>query len=169
MRWPRFAVLVLVTTLVQASWIDAIAVTRLNLTPDLLLIAMVFFAIRCDVTEAIISSFVLGFAADIVAMSFGLGPRIISFGLFGTGLAYLHRVIAIRKIPQEALAIFLTGLCTGGLGFLLALVAGQATKLAGFDVLLGTSIYSAVVGPFLFLLLTWSMNIRSRRRSRVRK
>ena len=116
MRWPRFAVLVLITTLLQASWVDAIAVTRFNVAPDLLLIVMVFFAIRCNPTEAIISSFVLGFAADIVATGFPMGPRIISFGLFGTGLAYMHRVITIRKMPHEALAILVSGFRHGRIG-----------------------------------------------------
>jgi rod shape-determining protein MreD len=157
-------VAVLITTLMQASWVDAIAVTRLNVAPDLLLIVMVFFAVRCDPMEAIISSFVLGFAADIVATGFPMGPRIISFGLFGTGLSYMHRVITIRKMPHEALAILVVGFCAGGLAYLLALLAGRAPMHWGFGVLAGTSIYSAIVGPFLFLLLDWTMRIKSRRR-----
>ena len=84
MHWPRFAVLVLIATFLQARWINTIAVTDLRVTPDLLLIAMVFFAVRCNESEAIISSVVLGFAADIAASGFSMGPLIISFGLFGT-------------------------------------------------------------------------------------
>jgi rod shape-determining protein MreD len=159
MRWPRFAVLVLITTLLQASWVDKIAVTRFNATPDLLLIVMVFFAIRCNPTEAIISSFVLGFASDIVSTSFRMGPGIISFGLFGMALAYMHRVITIRRMGHEALAILVVGFGAGGLARLLAMSSGPG----GLGVLAGTSIYSAVIGPFLFLLLDWSMGIRSRR------
>ncbi len=166
MRWPRFAILVLITTLLQASWVDAIAVTRLNVVPDLLLIVMVFFAIRCNPTEAIISSFALGFAADIVAMGFPMGPRIISFGLFGTGLAYLHRIITIRKMPQEAIAILVVGFGAGGLAVGLSFLAGQSPRPGVWGVLAGTSIYSAVLGPFLFLLLEWAMRIKSRRRGR---
>ncbi|MCJ7730243.1 MAG: rod shape-determining protein MreD [Sedimentisphaerales bacterium] len=164
MRWPRFVVLVLITTLLQASGVNAIAVTRLNVSPDLLLIVMVFCAIRCNLTEAIISSFALGFAADIVATGFPMGPRIISFGLFGTGLAYLHRVIAIKKMHHELLAILVVGFGAGGLALLLALLAGQSPRPSVLVVLAGTSIYSAVLGPFLFLLLGWSMRIKSRRR-----
>jgi rod shape-determining protein MreD len=164
MRWPRFAVLVLIATLLQESLVNSIAVTHLNVAPDLLLIVMVFFAIRCDPTEAIISSFALGFAADIVAAGFPMGPRIISFGLFGTGLAYMHRVITIRKIHHEALAVVVVGFCAGGLAYLLALLAGRPPVHWGFGVLAGTSIYSAIVGPFLFLLLDWTMRIRNRRR-----
>jgi rod shape-determining protein MreD len=166
MHWPRFAVLVLIATLLQKSWIDTIAVTDLRVTPDLLLIALTFFAIRCNETETIISSFALGFAADIAAPGFSLGPMIISFGVFGTGLSYLHRLIAIKKVPHEAITIFAIGAGTGCLAWLLARVAGQTPRLGGFGALIGTSIYSAVLGPVLFLLLDWLMRIKSRRRGR---
>ncbi len=165
MRWPRFAVLVLITTLMQASLVDKIAVTRLNATPDLLLIVMVFFAVRCNPTEAIISSFVLGFASDIVSTKFAMGPGIISFGLFGTALSYMHRVITIRKMLHEALAILAVGFGAGGLANFLALLVGRSSGLGSFGALAGTSIYSGAIGPFLFLLLDWSMGIRNRRRT----
>ncbi len=166
MNWPRFAVLLLIAAFLQARWIDTIAVTNLRVTPDLLLIAMVFFAVRCNEFEAIITSFVLGFAADIAASGFSMGPFIISFGLFGTALSYLHRIVSIKKVPHEAITIFVIAMGTGCLAWLLARVAGQSPRPAGFDALLGTSIYSAVLGPVLFLLLDWLMRIKTRRRGR---
>jgi rod shape-determining protein MreD len=162
MHWPRFAVLVLLAALIQKSWIDTIAVTNLRVTPDLLLIALVFFAVRCTETEAIITSFVLGLGADIAASS--LGPYIISFGLFGTALSYLHRLIAIKKVPHEAITIFIVGFCTGYLAWFLARIASQTPKPGGFSALAGSSLYSAVLGPVLFLLFDWLMRIKSRRR-----
>ena len=166
MSWPRFAIVVLVATILQASCADIIAVTRFDIVPNLLLIVMVFFAVHCEVSEAIISSFIIGFAADIVATGFPMGPQVISFGVLGTGLAYLRRVITIRQIPHQVLAIFAAGIGAGGLARLLTLVASKAQVPGGFGVLVGTAAYSAVLGPFLFLLLTWVMNIRSRRRVR---
>ena len=166
MHWPRFAVLVLIATLLQKNWINVIAVTDLRITPDLLLIAMVFFAVHCNEKEAIISSFILGFAADIAATGFSMGPFIISFGLFGTGLSYLHRVVSIKKVPHEAITIFVVGLCAGCLAWLLARVAGQPPRISGFGALIGTSVYSAVLGPVLFLFLDWMMRIKNRRRGR---
>ena len=165
MRWPRFAVLVLITTLLQAGWVDKIAVTRFNATPDLLLIVMVFFAIRCNPTEAIISSFAIGFASDIVSTGFRMGPGIISFGLIGTALAYLHRVITIRRMGHEAIAVLVVCFSAGVLARLLARSMGAGWLGA----LAGTSIYSGVIGPFLFLLLDWSMGIRSGRNTPFRQ
>jgi rod shape-determining protein MreD len=107
MRWFRFSLFVIAVTLIQAGLVDIISLV--NVRPDLLLILLVFFAIYCDTTEAIISSFAIGFAADIIGSA--MGPQMISFGLFGT--------------------------------------------------LLGTSLYSAIIGPFLFLPSAWLMRIKT--------
>ena len=103
MRWFRFAGLVLFVTVVQAS-----ILANLQTGPDLLLILLVFFCIYSDPTEAIIASFLIGFAADLIGSPMPLmpmGPQTISFGLFGTTLAYLHRVINVRNMPGQALAM----------------------------------------------------------------
>jgi cell shape-determining protein MreD len=160
MRWPRFVVLVLVTALIQASFIDTIGVTSYRITPDLLLILTVFFATRCEITEAIISSFAIGLAADLSAMDSRMGPWILSFGLFGTGLTYLHGVISLKKMPYQALAIFVTGIVAGVLsGFL-------AGRSEGLKLIIGSAAYSAVIGPFLSLLLDLIMPIKKSRRAR---
>jgi rod shape-determining protein MreD len=163
MRWPRFAVIVVVTILLQANLVGAIGVTRFKIEPDLLLVLMVYFAVKCTVNDAIISSFVIGFAADIVTAGFPMGPRIISFLILGTGLAYLHRVIAIRKMSQAALTILAAGISTGALSRLLAGLAGRQGGPWGIETIAGTSIYSAIVGPFLFLILDWAMRIKNLR------
>jgi len=134
-------------------------ISLVNVRPDLLLILLVFFAIYCDTTEAIISSFAIGFAADVIGSA--MGAQMISFGLFGTLLAYLHRFIAIREMPYQSLAIAMTGLLAGGLAFFLTYLKSQTTPPNMFTVLLGTSLYSAIIGPFLFLPSAWLMRIKT--------
>jgi rod shape-determining protein MreD len=133
----------------------------LNIKPDLLLILLVFFAIYCNTSEAIITSFALGFAADIVVIGPAMGPRIISFCLFGTLLAYLHRVIAIRKMPYQAAAIFVTGILAGSAAHLLTSFRGQPPAPKVYTILFATSVCSAIVGPFLFLPSAWWMGIKT--------
>lgn len=159
MRWLRFAALLLVVTVLQAGLL-----AHLNIRPDLLLILLVFFAIYCNTTEAIITSFAIGFAADIISST--MGPRIISFGLFGTALAYLHRVIAIRRMPYQSTAIFVVGLLAGALVYLLALLKGQSVTANIYTVLFGIPLYSAMAGPFLFLPSAWWMCIKTHRFSK---
>ena len=166
MPWPRFVVVVLVAALAQLNLADSVAVTKYEVAPDLLLIFMVFFAIHCMLPEAIISSFIIGLAADIVATGFPMGPRIISFTVFGAGIAYLHRAISIRKIHYQALAILLVCFCSGLFSRFLAFIANRSGSPMSISFVFGTSVYSAVVGPFVFLLLDWSMRIKRPRRGR---
>ena len=161
MRWFRFAVFILTVTVLQASLLDIIAVTALNIKPDLLLILLVFFAIYCNTSEAIITSFTIGFAADIIGPA--MGPQIISFGLFGTALAYLHQVIAIRKMSYQSAAIFITGFLAGVVVYLLTYLKGQPSGANIYAVLFGTSLYSALVGPFLLFPSVWWMRIKTPR------
>jgi rod shape-determining protein MreD len=156
MRWFRFAALILVTALLQASLL-----AYWNIKPDLLLILLVFFAVYYNSSEAIITSFTIGFAADIISPV--MGPQIISFGLFGTALVYLHRVIAIKKMPHQAIAIFITGILVGTLTYFLSLFGAEPAAKNIFFMPLWTSLYSALVGPFLFLPAAWWMRIKTKR------
>ncbi|MGD2094845.1 MAG: rod shape-determining protein MreD [Phycisphaerales bacterium] len=156
MRWFRFAILVLLATVIQASFF-----ADLNIKPDLLLILLVFFAVYYDTSEAIISSFAIGFAADLIGRT--MGPQIISFGLFGTALAYLHQVITIRKMPYQAIAIFLTAIFAGALVYLLNFIKGEPVPPNLLTALFGIALYSGLVGPFLFLPSAWWMHIKTSR------
>jgi rod shape-determining protein MreD len=164
MRWFRFAVFILIVTVLQADLVNIVALTGFNIKPDLLLILLVFFAIYCNPSEAIITSFAIGFAADIIGST--MGPQTISFGLFGTLLVNLHRVIAIRKMPYQALVIFITGFLAGLLAHFLAFLKGQSTAPSVYAVVFGTSLYSSLMGPFLFLPSAWLMRIKTHRLNR---
>ena len=159
MRWIRFAVLVLLATVLQASFF-----ADLNIKPDLLIILLVFFAIYFNTSEAIICSFTIGFAADLIGRT--MGPQMISFGLFGTALAYLHRFIAIRKIPYQFIAIFITAVLAGSLVYLLNFLKGEPIPPNIYAALFGISLYSGLVGPFLFLPSAWWMRIKINRFNR---
>jgi rod shape-determining protein MreD len=163
MRWLRFAVFILIVTMLQAGVVDRVAVTRWHIRPDLLLILLVFFAIYCNTSEAIITSFTIGFAADILIVGSPMGSQMLSFGLFGTLLAYLHRVVSFRKIPYQSAAIFITGVLAGTLAYLLGLLKGHAASPNIFAVIFGTSLYSSLVGPFFFLPAAWWMRIKTHR------
>lgn len=156
MRWFRFALLVCFATVLQAGFLS-----NFNTKPDLLLILLVFFAIYCDTSEAIVSSFTIGFAADLIGAA--MGPQMISFGLFGTLLAYLHRVLAIRKMPYQALAILVMGILAGTLAYLLNLLKGEPLPAGMYSRILKMSLFSGIIGPFVFLPAAWWMRIKTNR------
>jgi rod shape-determining protein MreD len=160
MQWIRFAVLICFGAVLQAGFLS-----NLNIKIDVLLVLLVFFAVYSNTSEAIVSSFTIGLAADLIGWT--MGPHIISFGIFGTALAYLHRVIAIRKMPYQAIAIFLMAWLTGLLVHLLNNLKGQP----GTDIytnLLKVSVFSGIAGPFLFLPVAWWMQIKTNRFRRNR-
>jgi rod shape-determining protein MreD len=159
MRWFRFALLILAVTVLQKGLL-----ARWSSKPDLLVILLVFFAIYYSTSDAIISSFTIGFAADLVGSPMPMGPQMISFVLFGTLLAYLHRVIAIKRMPYQALAIFVTSVLTGFLTHLLAyIIKGEPVAANIYAVVFVSSLYSSIVGPFLFLPSAWWMRIKINR------
>jgi len=158
MRWFRFALLILAVTVIQKGFL-----ARWSSKPDLLVILLVFYAIHYNTSVAIISSFTIGFAADLVGSPMPMGPQMISFGLFGMLLAYLHRVIAIKRMPYQAFAIFATSVMTGALSHLLAYITGEPVAANIYAVIFITALYSSIVGPFLFLPLAWWMKMRTNR------
>jgi rod shape-determining protein MreD len=161
MRWIRFAVLVIIATILQTSLVDIVAVTATNIKPDLLLILLVFFAVNFRGKDAVIASFAIGFAADIISPT--MGPQLISFGLFGTLLADLNVVIALRKWPYQSLAIFVIGFLTAALAYFLVFLKPEQTLLNAYTKLLWTPLYSAIIGPFLFLPAELWMRTKRRR------
>jgi len=156
MHWVRFSVFVLAVIVMQSGLVDVIALASVRL--DLLLISLVFFAVHYNTTEAIIASFAIGFGADLIGSA--MGPHIISYGLFGTSLAYLHRIIAVRRMPYQAIVIAAVGIFAGLLIIFLTYLKGIQNPPNVYAVLLGSSLYSAAVGPFLFLPFAWLMRIR---------
>ena len=156
MRWLRFAVLVIITVLIQAG-----VLMNLSIRPDLLIILVVFFAVNANPYHAIMTSFTIGFAADLIGPA--VGPQVISFGLLGSALAHLRRVVAVRTMIQQGIAIFIVGVLAGVLAALLTRLKGEQPSPNIYAFIFKTSLCSAIVGPFLFLPAAWWMRIRTRR------
>ncbi|MBN1973618.1 MAG: rod shape-determining protein MreD [Sedimentisphaerales bacterium] len=152
MRWIRFAVLVGLATIAQAGFLS-----NYILKPDLHIILLVFFAVYSSTTDAIITSFTLGFAADLIGQS--MGTQMICFGILGTSIAYLNRVIALRKVPYQIIAIFAVTLIAGFCANTLNSMKNVSTIT--YSSIMKTAIYSAIVGPFIFIPCIWWMRIKT--------
>lgn len=167
MRWLRFAVLVLVATILQTSLVGIISFR--DIKPDLLVILLVFFAISIDPRDAIVASFAIGFAADLSNPVRDLmGPQIISFGVFGTLLSDVHSVISIQRMMHQAVAIFVIGSLTALVSYLLTFFRAEPAAAHFAAQLLWQPLYSAVIGPLLFFPIAWWMHIDRKGRKRRR-
>lgn len=151
MRWVRFAILLLLVAFVQGGKLPDFVALKIGAKPDFLLILLVFFALHCYGYEAVITSFAIGFAADIASGS--LGPYLISFGLCGATLGNLRQFIAIRRTLHVIAAVAATALVAGLLTQLLTFFEGQSCPSGWFSLLLGMAIYSGLVAPYLFSAL----------------
>jgi len=137
--------------------------TNLNIKIDLLLILLVFFAVYRDTSEAILCSFFIGFAADLTGQTV-IGPHIISFCLFGTALAYLHRVIAVRTVLYQAITIIIMGILINiTTGLLNSFKAELVSAGLSLSAVIKISLYSGIAGPFLFRPVGWWMKIKTYR------
>lgn len=165
MRWIRFAVLVLLASVLQASLVGVMAILRPDIRPDLMLILLVFFATRSKSVDAVITSFVIGFIADLISPTAGvMGPRIISFGLFGTLLSEVQGVISTRRPLYQAVTILLIGSLTAGLSYLLVSLRAEEVPTNLATLLLWQPLYSALLGPLLFLPISWWMRMNKKGR-----
>lgn len=150
MRWWRFTFFVVLVAVLQASAaMNLLSLTDMRIRPDILLILLVYFAVSCDSFDAVITSFALGFAADITGMV--LGPHIITYGLIGTLLAHIRKVILLKNTRQQALAILATGIVTEVIALALThLKAPELAKTGAFKIF-AVAAYSAI----LWFLLKW--------------
>jgi len=168
MHWLRFGVLVMIATLLQTSLIGVIHFWRPEIKPDLLLILLVFFAIYSSPRDAVITSFAIGFAADLSSPVRGLmGPQIVSFGVLGTLLSDVHNVVSIRRIPHQAIAILIIGAMTALLSHLLTFFRTEPAAGHLLARLLWQPLYSGIIGPILFWPIAWWM--RMNRKGRVHR
>jgi rod shape-determining protein MreD len=152
-HWIRFLIFIAVLTVFSAGDLfDVIAVGSLDIKPDLLLITMVFFAINCATPDAVAASFVIGFAADLSGVA--MGPTMITFGLLGSLISQLQRVVLVKRILHQALAIFVIALVAGPFihvlyFFKMGLAAPQVAKQ-----ILGGALYSGAAAPLVWAVLT---------------
>jgi rod shape-determining protein MreD len=159
MRWLRFALLVCFASVLQAGFLS-----NLSIKLDLLLILVVFFATHTSTSEAIVTAFILGFAADLSGFGQAMGPQMLSFGLAGTAMAFLHRIIEIKNKLFQAVAIFLIAILTGFLIALLNYIKHQPVPSHLYNSVLYTAIISGVLGPFLFTPAAWWMRLGNHHR-----
>jgi len=152
MKWIPFALLVLAGALLEAgNLLNVIAFHEGQVRPSVLLIMLVFFAVNSRLETAIVSSFVIGFAADLAGSV--IGPYTVCFGLAGSLLAHTGRVITIRHPLHQVGVVFVTGLLAGmAASWLAAAKIGHPSGLS-LAALAGTALYSGLASPLVWPVL----------------
>lgn len=141
--------IIFAAVLQTSAAMNLLSLTDLRIRPDILLILLVYFAVHCDSYDAVIISFVIGFAADITGMV--LGPHFISYGIIGAVIAHIRKIILLKSTRQQATAVFVTGILTQMIALMLMqFKAPELIKTRVFEVF-AVSAYSAI----LWFLIKW--------------
>lgn len=164
MHWVRFALLILIASVLQQTGLMGVLAIR-GVRPDLLLVFLVFFATRSHSTDAVIAAFAIGFMADLISPSMGvMGPRIISFGILGTLLSDIQGIISLRRPVHYAATVFMASILVAGLSHLLTFLRADAVTASPAVQFFWQPLYSAIVGPFLAVPAGWWMHMPAERR-----
>ena len=154
MRWIPFIVLVLVGALLEAgNLLNLIALGSWHIRPAVLIVLLVFFAVRCRMREALIAAFIIGLAMDLVGPL--MGPHVVSYCLIGGLLKQLSEYFPTRRIFHQVTLILIVYLVAEILAYWLTVLKTGERQENVYQVFLLTASYSACIGPFLWRGLLW--------------
>ena len=153
MRWIRFSIILLIMTLINSgNMLNIISISDLNIRPDLLLILLVFCAANCRTLDAMVISFAIGFAADISGTC--IGPYTIAFGVLGSMISQMRKVVIMKKMTHQAMAVFFIGLVGGALVQMLIFAKMKLSAPSVYVIVFFGAVYSGLFGPFLWSALS---------------
>lgn len=152
MRWISFFIILLVTTLLEAgNLLNLFAIGGWYIRPSILITLLVYYALSCQSQDAIICSFLIGFAADLTT---GLvGPHTLCFGFIGLLLNQSNQILIVQRAHHEALIVFAVYFVAETIAYWLGLLKGQQTQGTYYSILLFTGIYSAIISPVIWSVL----------------
>ena len=133
--------------LLQASWIDIFAIY--GITPDIVIIILVFIAFTRGQIEATALGFISGLLIDIYDPGSRLGTNALANSLIGFFAGYSRVSIAAEALRAQAAILFLATLLHDIIFFFFIL---QPLKI--LSVGLGTGLYTAALGTALSSILT---------------
>ncbi|MCY3868643.1 MAG: rod shape-determining protein MreD [Gemmatimonadetes bacterium] len=143
----RNILLILLALLLQASWIESLAIY--GVAPDIVIIILIFIAFTRGQIEATLLGFISGLLIDIYDPGTRLGVNALGNSLIGFFAGYSRVGIAAEALQAQALILFLATLLHDIIFFLVAL---QPLKILSIG--LGTSLYTATLGTALSSVLT---------------
>jgi len=159
MRWISLLMLVMVVLTYQSALAPRMEI--FGARPDLILLVTVFFAMHAPWRDAILASWVLGVAADLMTIE--------RFGLLSLTYALTALLVASARdylFRYNAFSQFVVTACAGSFAGLLLLVYRRALYAPGSSMwadgavsLIVAPLYTAVFAPLvqyiMLMILTW--------------
>jgi len=145
-------VLLTATLLEAGNLLNLFAIGGWYIRPSVLITLLVYYALVCRTQEAIICSFLIGFATDLTT---GLmGPHILCYGVVGLLINQSSQVILARRAVYQAMLVFAVYFFAETVAYWLSLLKGHPIPGSYYSILLFTGIYSALISPILWSILS---------------
>jgi len=154
MKWFSFIIILFIATFFEASHLlDVFAIGDWTIRPSLLITLLVFYAFSSRPREAIIYSFIIGFIADMTGRQ--MGPHMICFGIVGLLLSQSNQVLFARRAIFKASIVFVAYVVAEAFSYWLTLLnKGNESQINFYAILFSTAMYSAVISPLIWSLLS---------------
>jgi rod shape-determining protein MreD len=155
MRWFSFIIILMLATLLEAgNLLNLFAIGNWNwyIRPSILITLLVYYSIVCRTQDAIICAFMIGLAADITSRL--IGPHIIVFGVLGLLLNACNQILLVQRAHFKAIIIFSVYFLAETMAHWLGLFKGQQYQSGYYTIILFTGLYSAIVGPVIWSILS---------------
>jgi rod shape-determining protein MreD len=156
----RLALVILMAAVLQVALNNLL---NFAFRPDLLVILLIFLVANTDGNWPIIVAFAVGFAADLISLP--IGPHMIAFGVAGSLLALARRSMTFDNPIFVALTILVFCVVAGAFAQLL-ISFRQQNPPGAYISLLWTGLASAVIGPYLYSILSAASNFLGTRQPR---
>jgi len=148
-EYIKFGILFVILTLIQKSLVWLIAVSEYQITPDLVLIGIVYFGIRKGKIPGSVAGFAAGLLFDLLSFSF-IGLSALGKATAGFISGFFNNENKIDKYTQSLTFIFILFLCSLFNNFLYFSLYFQGTSLSFIAILiryiLPTAIYTSLLG-----------------------
>lgn len=154
-EYVRYGLLLLLLAVVQKTLIWLLAVTSYEITPDILLIGLVFVSIRKGRMTGSIAGFIFGLLLDFFSFSF-LGLMALAKAFAGFTAGFFNNENKIEKYTRSYFFIIIVFICSLLNNFIYFLFYFQGTLLSFPDILfryiIPTAVYTALVSvlPLIF-------------------
>ncbi|MCE5185740.1 MAG: rod shape-determining protein MreD [Planctomycetaceae bacterium] len=167
MRWFSFITILFGATLLEAGdLLNVFAVTGWYVRPSILITLLLYYSLVCRYDEAIVTSFFIGFAADLASHAGVMGPHMLCYGILGVILNQTSQMIIMKRAIYKASFVFLAYMLAESAANWMENIKLGETREDMMSILFLTALYSAVISPLIWSVLSalsgWS-NIQKTR------
>jgi len=147
MRIARNLLLIILALFLQSSWVSKIGIYEI--TPDVVLLVLVYIGITAGQIEGTIFGFFSGFLLDIYSPE-TMGVNSLANSLVGFAVGYSRIGVVAEDLQVQALIIFLATLLHDTIFFFLYAISDIANMFyLIFRHGIGTALYTACLGAGL--------------------